>query len=161
LGTQARRSRLGFFGSHGYLKANGGAFFSTEDLARHSLIGWDETVGRIGAADWLERAAPAEAVVYRTTSLVNQLVAANAGIGLAVLPCYLGDPEPELARALPEPIPELAAELWIVTHGDLKSTARVRAFFDLVGEGLMKERSLFEGEHDRAQRSDADTATPG
>ena len=37
---------------------------------------------------------PAAAIVYRTNSLINQLAAAKAGIGLAVLPCYLGDREP-------------------------------------------------------------------
>jgi hypothetical protein len=62
-----------------------------------------------------------------------------------LLPCYLGDGEPDLARALPAPVAELAGELWIVTHADLKGTARVRAFFDLVGEGLARERDLFEG----------------
>jgi DNA-binding transcriptional LysR family regulator len=99
----------------------------------------------IGAAAWLERAAPADAIVYRTTSLVNQLIAARAGIGVAVLPCYLGDSEPDLVRALLDPVPDLGAELWIVTHADLKRTARVRAFFELVGDGLSRKRDLFAG----------------
>ena len=90
--------------------------------------------------------APAESVVYRTNSPVNQLVAARAGIGLAVLPCYLGDPEPGLARALPRgPVPALTRELWIVTHQDLRRTARVRAFFDAVAEGIGADRALVEG----------------
>ena len=38
-----------------------------------------------------------------------------------------------------------ALELWIVTHADLKRTARVRAFFGVVGDGLAAERALFEG----------------
>jgi DNA-binding transcriptional LysR family regulator len=101
------------------------------------------------AADWLARAAPATAFVYRTSSLVNQLVAAKAGIGVALLPCYLGDGHLELARALADPIPELVGELWIVTHADLKGTARVRAFFDIVGEGLTHERGVFEGKPNR------------
>jgi DNA-binding transcriptional LysR family regulator len=113
------------------------------ELARQPLIGWEEPAG-VRAAEWLDALAPSEAVAYRTNSLVNQLQAAKAGIGLAVLPCYLGDPEPGLTRALPA-IPELARELWIVTHADLKRTARVRAFFDLVGDGLAAQRPLFEG----------------
>jgi hypothetical protein len=46
-------------------------------------------------------------------------------------------------RALREPLPALA--LSIVTHADLKRTARVRAFFGVVGDGLAAERALFEG----------------
>lgn len=116
------------------------------DLARHKLIGWEEGAAPgVNAAAWLEAAAPAEAVVYRTGSLVNQFVAARAGIGLALLPCYLGDPEPGLARALPEPVPELAREMWVVTHADLRRTARVRAFFDAVAAGVVADRALIEG----------------
>lgn len=128
-----------------YLDANGGPLSNPDQVGRHALIGWGETTSGIGAADWLQRAAPGEAFAYRTDSLLNQLVAAKAGVGLALLPCYLGDGEPNITRALREPIDELEGELWIVTHADLKGTARVRAFFDLVGEGLSRERDLFEG----------------
>src|SRR3546814_549588 len=106
---------------------------------------WEETARGIMAVDWLDRHVPGGAVVYRTNSLVNQLAAARAGIGLALLPCYLGDGDPGLVRLLAQPLPELTGELWIVTHTDLKGTARVRAFFDLVGDGLARERDRFEG----------------
>jgi DNA-binding transcriptional LysR family regulator len=132
------------YGARTVVSRSGGPISGPKDLGARALIGWDETAG-IAAADWLGRMAPAEAFVYRTNSLVNQLLAAKAGIGLALLPCYLGDPEPDIIRVLPQPVPALAGELWIVTHADLKDTARVRAFFDLVGEGLAKERALLEG----------------
>ncbi|MEZ2131580.1 MULTISPECIES: LysR family transcriptional regulator [unclassified Sinorhizobium] len=128
-----------------YLDANGGPMADTGDLGRHTLIGWEETAAGIMAADWLTRHAPPETFTYRTSSLVNQLVATRAGMGVSLLPCYLGDAEPGITRALSEPISELTGELWIITHADLKSTARVRAFFDLVGEALARERNLFEG----------------
>lgn len=125
--------------------ARQGLLAAPAELAKQPLIGWEEAVTDIKAAEWLAAIAPAEAFVYRTNSLINQLAAAKAGIGLAVLPCYLGDPEPELTRALAGPLPELTRELWIVTHKDLKGTARVRAFFDVVGEGLAAQKPLFEG----------------
>ncbi|MBE1205408.1 LysR family transcriptional regulator [Aminobacter carboxidus] len=133
------------FASQDYLDVHGGIIECPDKLDGRAMVGWEETAGGIMAADWLDRNVPADNVVYRTNSLVNQSVAARAGIGLALLPCYLGDGEPGLVRALAEPIEELAGELWIVTHSDLKGTARVRAFFDVVGEGLVRERGLFEG----------------
>jgi DNA-binding transcriptional LysR family regulator len=126
--------------------ARGGAISSPNDLGRHALVGWEETAGGIMAADWLNRMAPDDAFVYRTNSLVNQFTAAKAGIGLALLPCYLGDEDKGLVRALSDPVPDLVGELWLVTHADLKRTARVRAFFDIVGEGLARERDLFGGQ---------------
>jgi len=133
------------YGAIACLEESGGALSSADDLGRHALIGWEETAVGIMAADWLNRTAPDDAFVYRTNSLVNQFTAAKAGIGLALLPCYLGDEDSDLVRALPGPVPGLAGELWIVTHADLKRTARVRAFFDIVGEGLAREHNLFEG----------------
>ena len=128
---------------------------ATDELASHALVGWEEGASGIKAADWLAALVPSSAIVYRTSSLVNQLVAARAGMGLAVLPCYLGDPEPELRRALPSPVPELSRELWIVTHADLKGTARVRAFFEVVGDGIAADRSLIEGMARRGRRAKA------
>jgi len=133
------------YGAVAYLEESGAAISFPDDLGRHALIGWEETAAGIMAADWLNRMAPDDAFVYRTNSLVNQFTAAKAGIGLALLPCYLGDEDSDLARALSGPVPDLAGELWIVTHADLKTTARVRAFFDIVGEGLAREHNLFEG----------------
>ena len=115
-------------------------------LATRPVIGWEEGAAGIAAADWLSRTVPGTAVVFRTSSLVNQFVAARAGIGYAVLPCYLGDPEPSLVRVLPSPLADLSSELWIVTHTDLRKTERVRAFFETVSEGIGADRPLIEGE---------------
>ena len=134
-----------FYASRSYLDANGGAVDRPGELARHAMIGWEEAATGIQAADWLGRALPPVAFVYRTNSLINQLGAAGAGMGVALLPCYLGDRQPDVVRAMPEPVAGLTGELWIVTHADLKRTARVRAFFELVGERLAREHDLFEG----------------
>src|SRR5690606_13335599 len=76
------------YGSRRYLEARGRPR-SAEGLARHVLVGWDEAAARTRAAEWLDAVAPAEAVAYRSSSLVNQLIAVKADMGLAVLPCYL------------------------------------------------------------------------
>lgn len=111
------------------------------------FVGWGAEVTGIAAADWLAEKVPANRIVYRANSLINQFTAAKAGIGLVLLPCYLGDPEPGLVRVIDTPMNELTRELWIVTHADLRKTARVRAFLDIVGEGLIAETSLFAGHH--------------
>ncbi len=71
-------------------------------------------------------------------------MAVKAGLGLALLLCYLGDLETDIERIL-EPFDELARELWLITYEDLRNTARVRAFFDHVGGGLLARRALLEG----------------
>ena len=134
------------YGARDCVDSTDGVLAALDELGRHGVIGWEETAIGIRAADWLNRQVATESFVYPTNSLVNQMVAARAGIGLALLPCYLGDRDPGLTRALADPVSDLAGELWIVTHHDLKATARVRAFFDIVGEAIASERGLFDGQ---------------
>ena len=122
------------------VRREGGTF----NFARHAVIGWDEPDARIVASDWVSKHVPPERIVYRSNSLINQLMAVRAGLGIALLPCYLGDPETTVRR-LSATIPDIAGELWIVTHTDLKDTARVRAFLSIVGDGIAAHRRLFEG----------------
>jgi len=123
---------------------------SPAEFAQHALIGWDEAAAASPALAWLERAAGGRAPAYRANSIVNQLRAAEAGIGLVLLPCFLGDPSPALVRVLPPPS-ELTRELWIATHRDLRRTARVRAFMDFVGGAVTRERPLLEGRFGRSR----------
>jgi len=48
---------------------------------------------------------------------------------LVLLPCYIGTAVPGRAQLTP-PLPDLESELWLITHPDLRNTARVRAFLD-------------------------------
>jgi DNA-binding transcriptional LysR family regulator len=113
-------------------------------LGRRDIISWG-TESRIASAEWLRNHVPEERVVYRSSSITNQLAAARAGMGIALLPCYLGDGAPGLTRAAAHPIDDLTRELWIVTHADLRKTARIRAFLDTVGNSLAAQQALFSG----------------
>jgi DNA-binding transcriptional LysR family regulator len=124
-----------FYAAPAYLDAHGKPR-ALRDLAKHQLIGWSEGSQPTKAASWLARNLPSAAMGYRTGSLVNQLLAAKAGMGLALLPTYLGQADASLTALLP--VPDLQTELWLVTHRSLKDTARVRAFMDIVGDGVKK-----------------------
>jgi DNA-binding transcriptional LysR family regulator len=114
------------------------------DLRGRQIIGWDEPGARIIASGWLNENVPQDQFVYRSNSLVNQLMAARANIGVALLPCYLADPVPELRR-LSMLIPELEGELWIVTHKALKETARIRACLTIIADGIASLQPMFDG----------------
>jgi DNA-binding transcriptional LysR family regulator len=70
--------------------------------------------------------------------------AARAGAGLAVLPCYLGDPDPALKR-VGGVVPEVFADQWLLVHRDLRALPRVRAVMDAVVDLFQRERALLEG----------------
>lgn len=103
-----------------------------------SLAG--SSVGR-----WIQaHVAPAD-VVLRTDSLLSLRQAARAGIGTAVLPCYLGDSTPGLARVQPLPLEGMETALWVLTHQDLRRSARVRSFTAFLADALVPLVPLFEG----------------
>jgi DNA-binding transcriptional LysR family regulator len=115
----------------------------TFNFARHAVIGWEEPA-RIVASDWIAVNVPPDRITYRSNSLVNQLMAIRAGLGVALLPCYLADPD-DAVRRISGVLPDLASELWIVTHQDLKNTARIRAFLSVIGDAIVAQRRGFEG----------------
>lgn len=125
-----------FYAAPAYLDTRGKPR-TLRDLGKHDLIGWGEASQPTKAAAWLNKnMTDGQVFGYRTGSLVNQMLAAKAGMGIALLPTYLGGGEPALT-ALP-PLPDLHTELWLVTHRSLKDTARVRAFMEIVGDGVKK-----------------------
>ncbi|WP_454918241.1 LysR family transcriptional regulator [Xanthobacter sediminis] len=114
-------------------------------LRRHDWLGFSDALGNIKPAKWLRERVGEERLVYRINSVLGLAEAAAAGIGLTVLPCFIGDRTPGITRFL-GPEPEMASGLWLVTHPDIKTTARVRVFMDHVGRELHRLRARIEGE---------------
>ncbi|HTO50969.1 MAG TPA: LysR family transcriptional regulator [Burkholderiales bacterium] len=102
-----------------------------EDLERHSLVGFDETMANHRAARWLREVAPNAKIVARNTSVLGVVYAVKSGVGIAPLPTALGDAEEDLARVL-GPVPELTRIWRLLAHPDLRRTPRVSAFFDFI-----------------------------
>jgi DNA-binding transcriptional LysR family regulator len=70
-------------------------------------------------------------VALRASNMPMQYAAIRAGAGRGVLPCYTADEDPLLERLTP-PLPEIAAEYWVIVHRDLRRAACVRAVIDWI-----------------------------
>jgi DNA-binding transcriptional LysR family regulator len=136
-GRKLNDVRWGLYASQAYLKAHP-APKRLSDLARHSLIGWAESAPRTAASLWLAKTAPGIGVGFRSSGIVNQFIGAREGLGVALLPIYLAAPNPGLVQLF-GPLKDLVTETWIVTHRSLKDTARVRAFMEVVGDGVKRK----------------------
>ncbi len=77
-------------------------------------------------------------------SVLLQLQAARCGMGIANLPCFLGDPDPDLVR-LPPAKPRPGYDLWLLRHRDTRSTARLRVFSEFIADTVTRYRPLLEG----------------
>lgn len=128
------------------------AIYQARHLARESAIDlaaqhWlmpDDSLSHLASVGWLERRQLHKRAVFRADSLLTLAQAARSGMGLAILPCYLADPDAMLAR-VSAPIDELASDLWLLTHPELARVARIRTFMDAMYEQIVQVRPLFEG----------------
>jgi DNA-binding transcriptional LysR family regulator len=97
-------------------------------------------------ARWVQRQAEEtrNPVALRASSMLMHLEAIRAGTGRGVLPCYVGDDHPLLERLTP-PIPEIAADYWIIVHRDLRRSACVRAVIDWMKALFAEQRGVLAG----------------
>lgn len=107
------------------------------DLRQHAIIGGggEKVWPRYRA--WLQRHQLEEAVTMEHSTGSGLLAAVRTGAGLAVLPSFVADRDPELVRCL-EPITGDDATLWLLTHERLRHTPRVRAVMDFLGAALTR-----------------------
>lgn len=115
-----------------------------DDLTAHDWVAPDDSLSHLNSSRWLAREGYDRRATYRANSLLSLRDAAAQGLGLAVLPCYLGDRMPGLAR-VGEPVAELRNELWLLTHPDLRRVARVRVFMDEMREAMLALKPVLEG----------------
>ena len=65
---------------------------------------------------------------------------ARAGIGVAILPCYVGDKDPELRRIVGRPIVDGMMDLWVLFYPAIQRAARVRALSEFIAETDLADR---------------------
>jgi len=83
-------------------------------------------------------------IVFASSTTLAVVNATAAGMGYTFLPCYVGDADKRLVR-VGEPIEARTIELWILTHPDLRHTARVKALMTYLVDELKKDADLFAG----------------
>lgn len=118
--------------------------WGAHDWGAHDWISYDESRASVPQAQWVASHVPAQRVRWRVNHTGMMLAAARAGLGLAVLPCYLGDRTPGLRRLMP--VAGLGQDMWLLTHRDLQQTPRIRAVMDGLTRELLRHRHLIQGD---------------
>jgi DNA-binding transcriptional LysR family regulator len=135
---------LGFFASPGYL-ARRGTPERFRDLQDHDIVGFDETTINATAAKVMERLAPAERYVFRSNGLMVHIAAMRAGLGVGGTSSFLAGRTGGLVRIMADKA-NIMQEIWLVTHEDLRRSARIRATMDFLAAVFEKNRKALAGE---------------
>jgi DNA-binding transcriptional LysR family regulator len=117
-------------------------FFKNAAPSRWDWIGWqDEAYNRM----LITGPFPDAQIRHRVDDMQAMRSMVRSRLGVAILPTYLADPDPTLRRIVEEPVEEIAPDLWILTHPDVRRVARVRIFTDFIAKTIIADRDLFEG----------------
>jgi DNA-binding transcriptional LysR family regulator len=94
------------------------------------------------AGRWLAETAAAASKGIIADSHSVQVDACSAGLGLAVLPCYIADEVPSLRR-LDAPTRPPTQQVWLGVHKDLRQTPRIRVVLDILTMELRRRAAQF------------------
>lgn len=112
------------------------------DLGHDAFVTFDDSLASSPQERWLAKLAQVR-VVFRCNSTASLVAAARAGVGVAVLPCFVADGDRDLvALEGPEPVNH---ELWLLVHQDLRRTPRVRAVIEWLDETVARARPALCG----------------
>ena len=111
------------YAHHSYLKDTGRA----RALADHDWLMLDGSMVHAPQARWLREHVPQPRCHFRFDALEGLRQGVRAGLGAGVLPCFVGDVDRELVRLTP-PETSGAFGIWVLTHPDLRRSARIRVF---------------------------------
>lgn len=143
VGRRIGKVHFGLFAAEPYLAAKG-VPDSLDQLSEHIVI---ESVGAIADLAQVRRlravAARAPAA-FLCDNLLTQFAALRAGMGLMALPLYMAQAAPALRRVLSEEF-DLALDLWLLVHRDLRPVARIGVVFEFLADAICRDREHFTG----------------
>jgi DNA-binding transcriptional LysR family regulator len=101
-------------------------YLANHDADAQAYIAYDISMDDTPQQAWLLAQAGLAPIVLRSNDLAVQAAATAAGIGMAVLPDFMGSQDNRLARlSHTSAVPE--REVWIIVHNDLRHAPRIQA----------------------------------
>lgn len=118
---------------------------STQAIANQRWIGLSPPMSNSAPGQWLESKVPEKAIVMRCNSFLHVRSLVEHGLGLGLLPCFLGDTEASLHRVRGQPLP-FTNQIWLVSHADVLRSPRVQVCFDYFLESMRRKQALLAGD---------------
>jgi DNA-binding transcriptional LysR family regulator len=144
-GVVARRLAVvgyGLYGSRDYLARCGDG---AQNFIGYDFIGYDDSLDHLLPQRWLKEMAGGRGLALRANDLSTLMMAARAGLGLAVLPCIMVRGAPDLV-SVPTRLPPLTRELWLLFHRDIGRSPAVRTVIDRITAITTAAKAAFLGE---------------
>ena len=132
--------RLGFFAAQNYL-SKWGEITERKDLSKHNLIDYIEDLLYDENLKFLTELAPGQKAKFHISTVVGQMNAIVAGMGIGVVPYFMAHAEPTLVPVMPDLHTERG--FWLQVNPESRQLARVRATIDFIVSRIDENRKLF------------------
>lgn len=139
LGRKICDFRFGLYASPQYLAQN-----ADTPLQKQDWVLIQGTLDWLIPTIWKKKEQGEQRTIFTSGTTLAVSNAGAEGMGICFLPCYVGDADERLIR-VGDLLESLTMELWVLTHPDLRHTARVKALMAFLYEELKKDTDLFEG----------------
>lgn len=123
---------LYLYASESYLK-NKGHPKSKEDLTNHDFVSYINDLIQLDTVRWLDEAISEPKIVFCSTSMLSQMYAAAAGMGIVMLPNFAHAESLGLIRLLENEL-LVSRTLWMSVHQDLRYTRRIKTTMSFLYE---------------------------
>ena len=117
-----------------------------EDLRHHAFVSYVDDLLFTKELQFLDALHQPERFALRSTSITAQYEAVRAGAGLAVLPAFLADRDPVLARVLPQEA-RFTRTFWMSMPAEAKHQARMQVVWGVLKEVCLEERGRLSPEN--------------
>ena len=133
--------RFALYSTDAYMKKAG-----DRPLAEHRFCLVEGMASWLVPTVWPSREEGEDRAVFQCSRARAVLSATALGLGITIMPCYAGDKDERLIR-VSDTIRNLDMHLWVLTHPDLRNTARVRALMSFLYDDLGSRADTWSGEN--------------
>jgi DNA-binding transcriptional LysR family regulator len=120
------------------------------DVVRHPFIGYIDDLIYAPELDYLPALSRAIEPQIRSSSILAQMEATCTGAGIAILPCFLAEPEPRLIRILPDEL-SLIRTFWMMIDSGLRRLPHIGATADFLARQVQQSRAILLPRHGTAR----------
>lgn len=106
-----------------------------------AFIAYEREFADMPQQQWLLEIADNRPIACELSDISGHLIAARSGVGVAGLPCFLGDVEPELVK-LEHGKSSFSRDIWLVIHRDMKRSPIVRTVMNYFAESFASDTVL-------------------
>jgi DNA-binding transcriptional LysR family regulator len=115
-----------------------------KDLDQHGFIDFIDEHIHIKENRWLSDILRPAHIVFRSTSLVSQYMAASSGLGVAMLPSFVAAQNKDLRPILPSYFS--IRDIWLSAHEDLLHIGRIKAVMNFLDKRVTADRNYLMSE---------------